>query len=91
MIGAAKGMAVRDIAGAGRSRSGEAAASVPGKPGLAAPDASDPMAPADTRKAAATRRPTMTEVARIAGVLQSSVSLVLNQMTGAGAFAAIFP
>jgi LacI family transcriptional regulator len=30
-----------------------------------------------------TRRPTMTDVARIAGVSQSSVSLVLNQMTGA--------
>jgi len=29
------------------------------------------------------RRPTMTDVARIAGVSQSSVSLVLNQMTGA--------
>src|SRR6478752_1141874 len=28
-------------------------------------------------------RPTMTDVARIAGVSQSSVSLVLNQMTGA--------
>jgi hypothetical protein len=27
-------------------------------------------------------RPTMTDVARIAGVSQSSVSLVLNQMTG---------
>lgn len=29
------------------------------------------------------RRPTMTDVARLAGVSQSSVSLVLNQMTGA--------
>lgn len=29
------------------------------------------------------RRPTMTDVARIAGVSQSSVSLVLNEMTGA--------
>jgi LacI family transcriptional regulator len=29
------------------------------------------------------RRPTMTDVARMAGVSQSSVSLVLNQMTGA--------
>lgn len=29
------------------------------------------------------RKPTMTDVARIAGVSQSSVSLVLNQMTGA--------
>ena len=29
------------------------------------------------------RRPTMTDVARIAGVSQSSVSMVLNQMTGA--------
>ena len=29
------------------------------------------------------RRPTMTDVARIAGVSQSSVSLVLNQTTGA--------
>src|SRR3954470_23247462 len=28
-------------------------------------------------------RPTMTDVARIAGVSQSSVSLVLNEMTGA--------
>ena len=62
-----------------------------GKARLAAPDASDPIVPAGTRKAAATRRPTVTEVARIAGVSQSSVSLVLNQMTGAGAFAAIFP
>ena len=31
----------------------------------------------------ADRRPTMTDVARLAGVSQSSVSLVLNQMTGA--------
>lgn len=30
-----------------------------------------------------TRRPTMTDIARMAGVSQSSVSLVLNQMTGA--------
>lgn len=29
------------------------------------------------------RRPTMTDIARLAGVSQSSVSLVLNQMTGA--------
>jgi AraC-like DNA-binding protein len=29
------------------------------------------------------RRPTMTDVARLAGVSQSSVSLVLNNMTGA--------
>src|SRR6188472_4327858 len=28
-------------------------------------------------------RPTMTDVARVAGVSQSSVSLILNQMTGA--------
>jgi LacI family transcriptional regulator len=34
-------------------------------------------------KDAASRRPTMTDVARIAGVSQSSVSLVLNRMTGA--------
>jgi len=39
---------------------------------------SDPARP-DRRRG----RPTMTDVARIAGVSQSSVSLVLNQMTGA--------
>ena len=38
--------------------------------------------PGGTR-AADKRRPTMTDVARLAGVSQSSVSLVLNQMSGA--------
>jgi LacI family transcriptional regulator len=36
-----------------------------------------------TEVAASSQRPTMTDVARIAGVSQSSVSLVLNHMTGA--------
>lgn len=36
-----------------------------------------------SRRDGEARRPTMTDIARLAGVSQSSVSLVLNQMTGA--------
>jgi len=38
---------------------------------------------ADTQKKTGNGRPTMTDVARVAGVSQSSVSLVLNEMSGA--------
>ncbi len=38
---------------------------------------------ADTGEDAGSGRPTMTDVARVAGVSQSSVSLVLNEMSGA--------
>jgi LacI family transcriptional regulator len=39
--------------------------------------------PEEFRSKQSGRRPTMTDVARVAGVSQSSVSLVLNEMTGA--------
>ena len=38
---------------------------------------------AGPRRGSGDRRPTMTDIARLAGVSQSSVSLVLNQMSGA--------
>ena len=65
---------MREIWGAGRQRleqrGDEAVASA--TPGKTA-----------SRQAPSGRKPTMTDVARIAGVSQSSVSLVLNEMTGA--------
>jgi LacI family transcriptional regulator len=62
---------VRKTWGAGR----------PGQPVAAGPPAArTDAAPATS---AMVRRITMTDVARVAGVSQSSVSLVLNQMTGA--------
>ena len=50
---------------------------------MPASNASGPSCSAAANTDAAARRPTMTDVARIAGVSQSSVSLVLNRMTGA--------
>ena len=85
MIGAAKGGPVRDTWGAGRSRISDGGALAGGNvsPPASNASASEPSPGQTTGKDAATRRPTMTDVARIAGVSQSSVSLVLNRMTAA--------
>jgi LacI family transcriptional regulator len=68
---AAETKPVRRTWGAGRSGR-PVAAGAPGMRAEAVPPSS-----------ATVRRATMTDVARVAGVSQSSVSLVLNQMTGA--------
>ena len=76
-----KGGAVREISGAGRSRAGSEGTNT--GPAQADAPVPGPRSSDIGHKDAASRRPTMTDVARIAGVSQSSVSLVLNRMTGA--------
>src|ERR1700741_2934544 len=79
-----------------RRRAASRAPANPGERGARKPEAADAetsvavggapralVAAEEGDRAAGRRRPTMTDVARIAGVSQTGVSLILNRMKGA--------